>query len=82
MPSEQYSAFVEEREIVGCILEDQEIGLDPRKAMNPEVERRSEVSPAQSESQKVYRENKPFLNVIPRVEVPRRYLRMHLTAGK
>ena len=66
---------MEERDTLGCFLEDQEIGLDPRKVMNSEVERRSEVSLAQSESQKVCTENEPFWNFIPRVEVPRRYLK-------
>lgn len=55
--SERYFAYVEEREPVGCFLEDQDIELEPRKPMNPKVEYQSEISPAQSESQKVCRDN-------------------------
>ena len=44
MASERYSASMEEQETVGCFLEDQDIGLEPRKAMNSEVEHQAKVS--------------------------------------
>ena len=53
-----------------------------KKATNPEMERRSELSPTKSESQKVWRENEPLQKWIPRVGVPHKYQRMGLTVQK
>ena len=82
MVRERYSASMEERETVGCFLEDKEIGLESRKAMNPKMEHWSEVSLAQSKSQKVWRENETLRKYIPRVGVPHKYKRMCLTTKK
>ena len=49
----QYSAFVEEHETVDCFLEDQEIGIEPRKITMPVVDFLSVGSLAQSASEKV-----------------------------
>ena len=49
--------------------------------MNPDVKRQLEVSHAQSESQKMCRENEPLRKFIPRVRVPH-YWRMRLTTKK
>ena len=48
----QYSAFVEDRETVGCFFEDQDMGLEPRKTNILVVDLRSIGSPAQSTSKR------------------------------
>ena len=50
--SARYSASVDDREIVDCFLEDQEIGLEPRKTKMLVVDFLSDGSPAQSTSEK------------------------------
>ena len=53
--SARYSASVDDRETVDCFLEDQEIGLEPRKTKMPVVDFLSDGSPAQSASEKAER---------------------------
>ena len=50
--SARYSASVDDRKTVDCFLEDQEIGLEPRKTKMPVVAFLSDGSPAQSASEK------------------------------
>ena len=51
----RYSASVEDQDTMLCFLEDQEMGLGPRKTSKPVVKRRSEGSPTQSTSEKAVR---------------------------
>ena len=60
----RYSASVEEHEIVGYFLEDQETKLGSRNT-RPEVERQSEGSPAQFAFEKAIRERGPGVKEIP-----------------
>ena len=53
--SARYSASMEERETVDYFLEDQEIGLEPRKTKMPVVDFLSDGLPAQSASEKAER---------------------------
>ena len=53
--SARYSALVDERETVDCFLEDQEIGLEPRKTKMLVVDFLSDGSPAQFASEKAER---------------------------
>ena len=76
-----YSALVERATVV-CFLEDQEIGLEPRKTKNPVVEFLSEGSLAQSASVKVDRVRRLGGKWIPLMKVPRMYLRTLLVASK
>lgn len=50
-------ALVENLEMRGYFLEDQEIKLVPRKIQNPFVERQSSRQPVQSTSEKAIRSN-------------------------
>ena len=53
--SARYSALVDERDTVDCFLEDQEIGLEPRKTKMLVVDFLSDGSPAQFASEKAER---------------------------
>ncbi len=51
---ERYSASADDREIVGCFLDFQEMSEAPRKMQKPVVERLVSRHPAQSLSQKAF----------------------------
>ena len=76
----RYSASVDERATVDCFLEDQEIGLGPRKTQNPLVERQSCGEPAQFASQYAWREIGLDRKVSLYCKVLLRKLSTHLTA--
>ena len=78
----RYSASVEDRETVDCFLEDQEIGLEPRKITIPVVDFLSVGSPAQSASEKAEKVRGPGAKWMPKCKVPLTYRRTRLAASR
>ena len=78
----QYSASVEDHETVDCFLEDQEIGLEPRKITMPVVDFLSVGSLAQSTSEKAEKVRGPGAKWMPKCKVPLTYQRTRLAASK
>ena len=66
----RYSTSVEEREIVGCFFDDQEIGQGLRKTRSPKVEQQSVGTPAQSAFEKTVRDRGLGVKEMPLCKVP------------
>ena len=77
-----YSASKDDLDTVVCFLDDQEIGLDPKKTIKPAVDFLSQGSLAQSAAIKAERLKGPGERKIPWWRVPLTYLKTLCAASK